>query len=235
MIFSAFNSLKNNKKPLYSTIVCIYTCKKHHGLLREFHASMIGEYLRGLADVRILEVYADDEIPQSTHQGNVLLLSTVEEYEALSLKTQMMMDYCVQHFDFKRLVKIDVTTVMTQFDSPEYDGRQAIDLVELLIFLRDSLFEIDYDGFMLHAGASRENAENWAAKKGKLINFRKLFSENSMPPFFSGKCYIVSQRFAQYIGNQGRSMAKEHIKYFLGAEDLMVGRLFEMFKVQISH
>ena len=51
-----------------------------------------------------------------------------------------------------------------------------------------------------------------------------------MPPFYRGLCYVVSRRFAQYISEFGWEVADEHEKYYLGAEDVMVGRLYGAFQ-----
>jgi len=230
----SFQSLNQGRKPSCELLICIYTCEQHRHLLKEFYSSIIGQYLRDLTGAKILEVYADPEISHSNHRGSELILRTVEEYEALSLKTQLMMEYCVHYFDFNRLLKIDVTTVMKQFDSPEYEGRKAIDLEKVMFFLQNSPVTKDYNGFLLHAKASRRNAENWAAKKGLAINFQKLFGNGPMPPFFSGKCYLLSRSFVEYICIHGRKMAEEHMEFFPGAEDLMIGRLHKDFQKKFA-
>ena len=144
------------------------------------------------------------------------------------------MDFCVNHFEFQHLLKIDVTTIMRSFEGAEYEGRKPIDLGELLSFLKTAPYDNDYDGFILHRSATRNNAENWAAKKGEAISYQKVFGDNNMPPFFSGKCYIVSQRFARYVSEYGQEMAQEHEQYFLGAEDLMIGRMYQSFEKMVS-
>lgn len=216
--------------PAYKLVVCIYTCEKHKKLLQQFHKSVLGQYLRELPATKILEVYANPDITHSTIHKNELVLRTEERYEVLSLKTYKMLDYCVHHFNFQHLLKIDVTTIMTHFDGPEYKDRKPIDLNELIIFLKDAPCEKDYNGFILHSHATRNNAESWASKKGVIINYEKLFGDGQLPPFFSGKCYILSKRFARYVSQHGQEVAKEHKKYFLGAEDVMIGRLYGRFQ-----
>lgn len=72
-------------------------------------------------------------------------------------------------------------------------------------------------------------------RKGGEIDFRKVFGDSRcLPPFYRGLCYIISKRFAQYIGQNGREMAEEHEKYFLGAVDVMVGRLHGRFQSVLS-
>ena len=215
-------------------LVCIYTCEKHRELLRVFHESVVGQYLRGLAGTRIIEVYANPAISSSTLCTDELVLRAEERYGALSVKTHEMMEFCVNHFDFQHLLKIDVTTIMTRFTGAEYKGRKPINLDRLVLFLKGTRFDKDYDGFHLHRHATRANAENWAAIKGEVISYEKVFGDKKMPPYFSGKCYIVSQRFARYISEYGQDMAREHEKYFLGSEDLLVGRMYEEFQKIMS-
>ena len=199
-----------------------------------FHESAIGQYLHKLPDAKLVEVYADPGISSSTLSKNELFLPVEEKYGALSLKTHKMMDFCVNNFEFQYLLKIDVTTIMTHFDGAEYEGRNPIDLDELLLFLKKLPCDEDYNGFSLHRHATRNGAESWAAKKGKLISYEKIFGDNNMPPFFSGKCYIVSHRFARFVSENGQEMAQEHEKYFLGAEDLMIGRMYAKFQKLMS-
>jgi hypothetical protein len=214
----------------FSVLVCIYTCEQHRIFLDEFYCSLVGHYLKKLPDTLILEVYADPHIGQSFHHGNRLVLRTPEKYECLSLKTYEMIRYCVRHFEFRRFLKIDVTTVRTRFEGPEYEGRMPIDLASLVHFLAESPPEKDYDGFQLHARASRENATLWATKKGLTIDYERLFGDGPMPPFFSGKCYFLSRAFASFISERGAGTAQEHVECLPGAEDVMVGRLFQDFE-----
>lgn len=216
-----------------SLLICIYTCEKHRGLLGKFHQSIIGQYLEGLAGAKILEVYANPNIHYPTHNKNELLLRTQEKYEALSLKTYKMIDYCVQHFDFQHLLKIDVAVVRTRFSQPEYEERKPVDLDKLIHFLKQASLDKDYDGFTFYQNVVKKSSENWAAKKGGTINWEKVFGERTqLPPFYRGPCYLVSKRFAKYISQHGRQMAEEHEKYFLGAEDVMIGRLYGEFQIQ---
>lgn len=224
----------NRNKSASDLLVCIYTCQQNLDLLKIFHSSVIGKYIESLPGATTLEVYADPNINLSSHHGKKLVLKTEENYRALSLKTYWMMKYCIENFDFRHLLKIDVTTVMTQFESPEYKNRMPIDLDEVLRFLKHSRKNTDYAGFLLHAEATRENAENWAAKKGLTINYDEVFDNEHMPPFFSGKCYTVSQRFARFISEAGLDLANEHQRCFPGAEDVMVARLYQKFKAALA-
>ena len=129
--------------------------------------------------------------------------------------------------------KIDVAVVRTSFSEPGYVGREPIDLDQLIQFLKKTSFDKDYDGFTLFQNVPRKSSEDWAEKKGKTINFERVFGDSThLPPFYWGPCYVVSKRFAQYISQHGHAMAEEHEKYFLGSEDVMIGRLYGEFESQ---
>jgi len=141
-----------------------------------------------------------------------------------------MIEFCTDNLEFSTLLKIDVTTVMSRMDGPEYEGRLAMDQESLAQFLREVDLGHDYAGFMCHERADRSGAEGWAAKKGGVIDYSLLFGDGPMPPFFSGKCYLLSRRFAAYVARYGAEMADEQREHFLGSEDVMIGRLFQRFE-----
>ncbi len=206
-------------------LACIYTCAAHADLLKEFHASELGQFLRGWQGIRVIEVHADPALDQAHFDGIRLTVPGEERYTALSIKTHRMVAECVRRFQFQRLLKIDVTTVLTRMEGPEYVGRTPLDIPALVAFLRGSDRERQYDGFILHAEAGRDGAENWAAKKGSRIDYERLFGTAPMPPFYSGKCYLLGRDFAEFVAASGAGIAAEHEQFFLGAEDVMIGRL----------
>ena len=210
-------------------LICIYTCDAHADLLGQFHASELGRFLREWQGARVIEVHADPALEQARFDGTRLTVPGEERYTSLSIKTQRMIAECVRRFRFQRLLKIDVTTIMTRMEGPEYEGRVPLDIPALIGFLRGSDPEQQYDGFILHAEAGRDGAETWAAKKGKTIDYPRLFGAAPMPPFFSGKCYLLGRRFAEFVANQGAEIATEHERFLLGAEDVMIGRLHRQY------
>jgi hypothetical protein len=214
----------------FDTIACIYTCERDRHFLERFYQSPVGQFLLRAKNLKIFEVYADPNIAGSFHQGAKIVLRVTESYETLSLKTFEMIRYCVSHFNFRRLLKIDVTTVKTAFEGPEYEGRSAIDMQRLARFVEESPANKHYDGFILHSKATRENALEWAIKKGRKISYERIFADGPMPPFFSGKCYFLSRSFCNFIAERGNAKAQEHVAYLNGAEDVMIGRLFQDFE-----
>ena len=89
-------------------LVCVYTCKKHTDFLSKFYATEFGKYLRDLPNTLVLEIYAEPEILESMTDNGELTLKTYEKYENLSVKTYLMIEYCVSNFQFKHLLKVDV-------------------------------------------------------------------------------------------------------------------------------
>ena len=213
-------------------LACVYTCEAHRGLLDRFYSSEVGTLLRATPGVCVVEVYADAGFPASRLEGNRILLRSNENYRELSIKTHRMIEFGVHNFSFDNLLKIDITTVLTQSElgSPEYAERKAMDMAAIAEFLRLADYGRDYVGFMLHERAGKDGAENWARKKGVDIDYARLFGDDLMPPFYSGKCYVISRRFAEFIALFGAGMAVEQQQYMLGSEDVMVGRLFGRFQ-----
>lgn len=210
-------------------LVCVYTCEAHEWLLQRFYESPVGVLLRENPDAVIVEVHADASLAHSRMAGHRMQLKAQECYQELSIKTHRMIELAVREFEFQSLLKIDVTTAMTEMDSPEYADRKPMDMDALAGFLREADYGRDYLGFMHHVHAGREGAENWARKKGGRIDYERIFGEGPIPPFYSGKCYIISRRFAEYIARQGAEAAQEQAQHFLGSEDVMVGRLYQRF------
>ena len=213
----------------FDTLVCIYTCERHREFLRAFYRSAPGRYLLRSPSTGIFEVYADPNIPSSFRDDKRIVLSAEESYGALSLKTFEMIRFCVENFKFERLIKIDVTIMRRRFDGIEFTGRKAVDLEIVERFLANLPMQSEYDGLLLHSKTGREQAIAWAAKKGGKINYDQIFGSDLMPPFYGGLCYCVGRAFAEFIAEFGAPIALEHATQLMGAEDVMIGRLFQIF------
>ena len=191
--------------------------------------------LRESARTRVIEVYADPTVEASCLPGDRLDLRTEERYDALSVKTHRMIEFCTDNLEFSTLLKIDVTTVMSRMDGPEYAGRQAIDQESLAQFLREVDFGHDYAGFMRHERADRSGAEGWAAKKGGVIDYSRLFGDGPDAAILQREVRPAEQTVRRDVARHGAEMADEHREYFLGAEDVMIGRLFQRFQTENGH
>jgi hypothetical protein len=219
-------------RPRCKLLACIYTCDAHNHLLERFYRSEVGSFLRENAATRILEVHADPGIGRPRIAGSRMVLRSNESYKDLPAKTQRMIEFSVKRIRFDSLLKIDITTVMTQSELglPEYSDIKAMDMAALAEFLRHADYGRDYNGFLLYEGAGREGAESWARKKGLSIDYARFFGDGPMLPFYAGKCYVLSRRFAEFIARSGAETAIEHQRYFPGSEDVMIGRLYDRFR-----
>jgi hypothetical protein len=219
----------------FDNLVCIYTCEEHKEFLRAFYRSAPGRHLLKLPSTKIFEVYASPNIQSSFHEDNRLVLRTTESYDTLSLKTFEMIRYCVEKFDFLRILKIDVTIVRRRIEGIQYTGRRPLDLEKVDEFLATLPIESEYAGYVRHERTEREQVIAWAAKKGGKINFQNIFGSDPVPPFYGGLCYCVGRAFAEFISGRGASMAREHSLHLMGAEDVMIGRLFKLFSESTNH
>ena len=218
------------RHPACEVLVCVYTCEADAELLMQFHESELGQFLSRWPGARLLEVYADASVPRARLVGNRLTIRANEIYGELSIKTHRMIEHCVRHFRFHRLLKIDVANVKTQLDDPKFSGRKPVNLPAMIEYLRSSDANKDYDGFLMHARQRREDVERWAARKGATIDLARVFGDLPIPPYFGGLCYFLSRRFANYVAENGASVADCHARYLVGSEDVMIGRLFVDFK-----
>ena len=77
----------------------------------------------------------------------------------------------------------------------------------------------------MELNASRKGVLNWAQNKGIVVDFDKVFDGGKIPPFFSGKLWLISHIFADYIVSRGVDKLALFKRYF-PAEDVMVGSLY---------
>jgi hypothetical protein len=216
-----------NEPRYVETIACIYTCENDRELLAAFAQSVIGKYIEMKENCLALNVYARNDIDKSEMSlGNLFVLAE-ENYSKLSIKTHEMIKYCTSQYRFRRLIKIDVAVARTDFSRPEYAGRMPYDLHKMIDFIDRSQLDSDYEGFVAYLNATRENVELWAQKKGAKVDFARVFGAGVLPPFFNGSCYILSERFARYVAGNGSQWANELADYLNGAEDVLIGRLFQ--------
>ena len=212
------------------TIACIYLHEKDKWLLSDFYETSYGLILKNSKNISTYEVYASSNLKNSFHSNGIVNLSAPERYSQLSLKTYEMIRYCVSELKFSRLIKIDVTCALRDLSDSNFQNRQPVDPKVILNHISDSFSHVDYSGIYWHEKPPRECIEAWAEAKGGSVDIAKVFNQcETMPSWFSGKCYSISNRFANYISIHGKQMAREHAHYLMGSEDMMVGRLYEKF------
>jgi hypothetical protein len=222
----------DNNQP--ALLICIYTCDAHQRFHAEFHESRIGKYLNSFGNAQQVYVYADPKLSESKMDMGRLTVDTAEAYSNLCLKTFKMIQYCAHRITFDFLMKIDLSSGIRQLNlDPKVINRVSDEqvMIDHLEALRRSIGSgviTHYTGWK-QITANRNGVERWARLKGLEIDYERLLGKVKSQEYFSGKCYTISKRFAQYIGDHGESMALAQTQY-LPSEDMMIGRLHECFK-----
>lgn len=210
-------------------LVCIYTCQSDHESLEAFESSTLYQSIATNPSIQIYKIYAGSESLCICTDHGCIYLPCDESYAALSMKTYLMIKYSLQ-FQYEYMVKIDSTLAsyrsikhsksekLLRSLSPE---RAAEVLSDYQFFCRP------YNGLVMQR-ASKQGFENWARIKRLDCSYEAVFpSHAATPPYYLGKLYSLRRDFCTYIAKEGFDMAREHVAYLGGAEDLMIGRLYE--------
>ena len=211
----------------FKLLVCIYTCAADDHLLDEFYGSLVIKALKQRPNTKLIEVRANEHIEQDDFSGGRLTVKSIENYNNLPRKTYFMVRYLTRELDFDYLLKIDVTTLTTVIRNKLLSGGEEVTQDKIIEYLCDPDFYQDYSGYV-RLNAKRQGAENWAEKKGIDIDYQKIFDKSELPPFFSGKMWLISNEFATFIADNGAMTVNEFSKYF-PAEDVMIGTLYQKF------
>lgn len=220
-----------------SVLVCVYTCARQEPHHDEFRRSPVGRAIERLPSSRRIFVYADPDLPKPSLEEDVLRLDTEESYANLAMKTYLMVKHCVEALRFDHLVKIDVTSGIERFNRDERVRNRVGDPDEMVRFIDRLSGDLgagragDYDGWRL-VRAKRRGIERWARVKGLEIDLDRVFPDDRIPPYYSGKCYCLSRRLAEFVAAHGEGVAREHVRHLSGSEDVLVGRLYDAFKAQ---
>ncbi len=209
-------------------LVLIYSCAAHCHLEESLLRSSWCEQVRRLANTRLMIVRAAPSLECSHIVGDYLWVKAEESYAKLSIKTHAMF-YALDRLgiDFDYVVKLDVSLV-------HYSPDHQIDKIATKLtferfemsFWEESLFA-EYGGIALMTDHTEGRILHWAKVKGLRVCPEKAFGSESIPPFYQGKCYTLDRKVARYIAKKGAVMSQIHCQYLGGAEDLMVGRLYQ--------
>jgi len=207
--------------------LCVYTCKNDFILHNEFYASPVIAFLKNIDGLDVFEVTANPSITATALEGNQLVIKTDESYVNLPLKTYKMICHLSEHLNYDFIVKIDVTTLTRAISNNSLTGGKVITNSELISLFSDPDYYRDYNGFV-QLNARRRGAENWAANKGISIEYDKVFKGDTLPPFYSGKTWLIGKEFANFIANEGMTTVELFSRYF-PAEDVMLGFLYQRY------
>lgn len=164
-------------------------------------------------------------------------------YWAFSWKTYKMIKACDELFDFKYLVKWDVSTLddnrcYRKLMHNGYDDRFSSCLSFLQNFIMNKQKDIDYHSHLKNkndAGGlkifmTRRKKVDRLLESNRDLNTEKLFSDKVH--YYSGKFYILSSRFAHFIATDKKishlfNLAHQH---GCGVEDMTIGHAYKLFQ-----
>lgn len=208
--------------------VCVYVCDADEHLLPAFYASPVMQYLLADAIFEVFEVFADSELTEPVLLGRRLSVNTRDAYENLPQKTFRMIRFFLSHGYYSHILKIDVTSLTRGMDAGLKTGGKALTEAEFLRVLKLPDFLSRYNGYA-RVKARRPGAENWAKNKGINIDYERVFASDELPPFFSGKMWLIDRQFATYFVEQAEDDVLLFTRFF-PAEDVMLGYVFAKFQ-----
>lgn len=213
-------------------ILCLYTCARDREHLALLEGTELLQRVRSDPTFIVQEVHASDRVATAEYRNGCVVVPCRESYSHLSLKTFEMIRASLAQ-DYAFLLKLDVTIA-------GYERKRQMKPTGLLARLTPesvlkaigdpSLYASAYNG-LVSQRADRAGFESWLATKGLQGNFTAVFPEGGpTPPYFLGKFYVLRRDFSEFIAAHAEAMAREHVRHLGGSEDLMIGRLYEMWR-----
>jgi hypothetical protein len=132
-----------------------------------------------------------------------------------------------------RAVRLDIGGLYTLLSTPR---RTAEQIVSDKKAEDDNHVDYIWRWALCHMLTHNRNYQERFRDMGRMVvagteaDYQRIFGDRSMSSYYTGKCYALSYRFAQYIAQHGAGMAQEHARYLMGSEDVMIGRLIEKFE-----
>ena len=229
--------MNQNSDILY--LFCIYTSHRDLPLAKQLQLKIKSFQFQNQKTIIVL---SDDKQKKDyfyNEEESILYVKVKECYTRLSLKTELMINACTKLFNFRKLIKIDATTMIrercyTNDDTADY----------CLKFLKNSsVYKNRHYYSHLNASCDGSKSRAWfmAVKKeflGIIFNEgRDLESQSFIPndvPYYRGKFYILSNEFCKFIsGSQKCSeIFLKNFQHNFGSEDMSVGMCFQEFKRQ---
>jgi len=206
-------------------LVCIYTCEADKDdMLFIKNTDWYHDTIRS-SDSKIIKVLASPYVSTSKLEGDTLWVHAPESYSTLSLKTYAMISACVELLDFQYLIKVDSS--LTRYKPRSY--RQALTFENFIKNFYKEDFYQEYNG-LFKIESSSADLGKWAKLRG-LDNFDlDKLSDKNVPDWFCGKCYVIEREVAEFISSNGGKCAEDHANFLGGSEDLMVGKMYSIYK-----
>lgn len=217
--------------------VCVYSCQSDLDHLASLESTDFYKRLRDDPSVQLYRVFAGSESLKVCHSSNSIHLPCDESYDKLSLKTFNMIKFSLR-FEYDYLVKVDSTLASYHLKQHSKNAAMLKKLspAHALSRLYDpEFFCVPYNGLVMQS-ATKEGVDNWAKQKLLSCSYRDVFGDRPITPsYYLGKLYALRRDLCEYIAREGITMALEHVSYLGGAEDLMIGRLYERWRQLESH
>jgi hypothetical protein len=212
------------------SLLCLYSCAQDQGFKEDLMQTPLLRYVQEQPGFRILEVRADEHLDQPRFDQDRLTVACPESYLWLAVKTWRMVQ-AVLELNFDVLLKLDVTIVRYAEKKHHKPAALMSRLTPEAVheaLLDPAFFQSDYNG-LFKQSASQEDFEKWLVTKGIEGDYRSVFRDGGRTPdYFLGKFYLLSRPFCQFIATQGGALAVEHQRYLGGSEDVMIGRLYDL-------
>jgi len=206
-------------------LVCIYTCESHADQLALFKSLSLYDNLIN-SNHRIIEVYSGGT--RTEFSDGKLICKGTESYDALSIKTYEMIDYCVKNFNFDHLIKVDCT--LAYDDTTTEKWKQKFTPSAVNEFVNKSSY-LDYDGIH-YQNATMLSFKSWANRKNiSTESVSELVGSNTTNGFYTGKCYSMSKRFCEFISKRYKKSSYLYAERYGGIEDLFIGKSYYNFRV----
>ena len=218
-------------------LICIYSSHEDLHLAEQLRLKV--NTTPTLKDQNVIIVLTDTnqkEKYRHDKENGILYLNIKECYTYLSLKTELMIEACVELFDFNHLIKWDASTVdQHRCYSTKDNADQCLEFL-----MRSQFINKDYYSH-LNSSCNGKQSQNWfmALKKHFLEILqeegRDLESSSFIPErifYCRGKFYIMSNKFCDFISHskECEETFQKNFQHNFGNEDMSVGMCFQKFK-----
>jgi len=207
-------------------LICIYTCHKNAkslALLKETNW-----YKTTIANKNntVYSVYADLSIDKEyilNKENNTLVVKAEENYAKLSLKTYQMIKACVEFQNFDYLIKVDSTVIDEARFSFKYFEEK---------YYSENFYK-EYGGIKHWSPPPTiSGIARWAKEKGIDTQPHNIYAtDQEVPSYYDGKCYVVDFEFCKYISENGEVTAKLLAQHMAGAEDHLIAIMHKKYKI----
>lgn len=219
-----------------NVLSCIYTCGKDAEY--DYQIKSTDWYLNN-TQCKVF-VTCDQNIPRNyiyDPKNETMVLNTKESYSNLAVKTFKMIESCVKEFDFDFLVKVDSTLINYRNQTQQFHLWSTFEK-----FFNDTKsYSKEYNGVKRWHRFQINEAMLWSQHQGMLPVQRKMVDifrgnvpfearcgkwyNTKFPGYFSGKSYLISRKFSEYIVDEGKVICDRFVDAKFPTEDVYIGNM----------